>query len=322
MITIRAFDFPLSQAIAHAQDCIGDGDASCVLAMIGNVSGPSFRPLGASMFIMQDGTCFGGLSSGCIDGDVAQHAAHVLKDKVPRKLRYGQGSPFMDIQLPCGGTLDIFLVPIRDIGQLRAVSQSITERQVVTLSIDMELGGVSIVPHSADDQSAQDQNIQLHILPDARFVVLGAGAEARAFAGMAASAGYDTALLSPDTDTLAAGLRAIPDLRTRHITQAAIPSDIAIDAHTAVILFFHSHDWEAGILLDVLKSQAFYIGAQGSLRTANTRIEILRAAGVGDADLARIKGPIGLIRSTRDPRTLAVSVLAEVLSFNATQGQI
>jgi xanthine dehydrogenase accessory factor len=279
------------------------------------------------MFVMQDGTCFGGLSSGCIDGDVAQHAAHVLEDKTPRKLRYGQGSPFMDIQLPCGGSLDILLVPIVDIGQLRAVSQSIAERQFVTLSIDMELGGILYVPHSADDQSAHTQNtqnqcIKLHILPDVRFVVLGAGAEACAFAAMAASAGYDAVLLSPDTDTLAAGARAIPDLRTRHITQAAIPSDIAIDAHTAVTLFFHSHDWEAGILLDVLKSQAFYIGAQGSLRTATARIETLRTAGVGDADLARLKGPIGLIRSTRDPRTLAVSVLAEVLSFDASQGQI
>lgn len=316
MITIRAFDFPLSQVIAHAQVCVGDGEVPCVLAMIGGVAGPSFRPLGASMFVMPDGTCFGGLSSGCIDGDVAQHAAHVLKDSIPRKLRYGQGSPFMDIQLPCGGSLDIFIVPIRDIFQLQAVSDNITKRRAVTLLIDTDQGGVSAVPHSPKDQS-----MQLHILPDARFVVLGAGAEASAFAAMAGSAGYDAVLLSPDTDTLAAAQRAIPNLGTHHITQAAIPDEIAIDAHTAVTLFFHSHDWEADILLSVLKSQAFYIGAQGSLRTATARIETLRAKGVEEADLARLKGPIGLIRSTRDPRTLAVSVLAEVLSFEHTQGQ-
>lgn len=317
MITIRAFDFPLSQAIAYAQDCAESGDMPCVLAMIGDVSGPSFRPIGASMFVMQDGTCFGGLSSGCIDGDLAQHAAHVLKDNIPRKLRYGQGSPFMDIQLPCGGSLDIFLVPIRNIFQLQAVSDTITERCAISLSIDMQQGGVSAARCRADGQS-----ILLHVLPDVRFVVFGAGAEASAFAAIAGSAGYDTVLLSPDIDTLAAAHRAMPSLHTQHITQATIPDEIAIDAQTAVTLFFHNHDWEADILLSVLKSQAFYIGAQGSLRTANARIEALRAKGVDEAALARLKGPIGLIRSTRDPRTLAVSVLAEVLSFENTQGQM
>jgi xanthine dehydrogenase accessory factor len=325
MITIRAFDFPLSQAIAHAQSCAQDcaegGAVPCVLAMIGAVAGPSFRPLGASMFVMPDGTCFGGLSSGCIDGDVAQHAVDVLKDHSPRNLRYGQGSPFMDIQLPCGGSLDIFLVPIRDIRQLQAVSEALTKRQAVTLSIDMQQGGVSVAPQRVAGQNAQDQTTLLHIIPDARFVVFGAGVEASAFAAMAASAGYDTVLISPDADTLAAAQRAMPNLGTHHITQAAIPDEIAIDAHTAVTLFFHNHDWEADILVSALKSQSFYIGAQGSLRTANARIETLRTKGVDEADLARLKGPIGLIRSTRDPRTLAVSVLAEVLSFETAQGQ-
>lgn len=316
MITIRAFDFPLSQAIVYAQGCAESGEVPCVLAMIGDVSGPSFRPLGASMFVMQDGTCFGGLSSGCIDGDLAQQAAHVLKDNIPRKLRYGQGSPFMDIQLPCGGSLDIFLVPIRDILQLQTVSDTITQRCAVSLSIDIEQGGVSAASCEADSQS-----ILLHVLPDVRFVVFGAGAEAIAFATMAEVAGYDTVLLSPDINTLAQALCVMPNLYTQHITQATIPDEIAIDAQTAVTFFFHSHDWEADILLSVLELQAFYIGAQGSLRTATARLETLRAKGVDAADLARLKGPIGLIRSTRDPRTLAVSVLAEVLSFENTQGQ-
>jgi xanthine dehydrogenase accessory factor len=315
MITIRAFDFPLSQALTHATSAAQTDKPACVLAMIGGAAGPSFRPVGASMFVMEDGTCFGGLSSGCIDGDVAHHAAQVLKDRTPRKLRYGQGSPFMDIQLPCGGSLDIFLLPIDDITRLRTVSQNISERQPVTLSLDMERGGIEIA------ESAEDQSVALHVLPDTRFVVLGAGTEASAFAAMATSAGYDAVLVSPDSDTLDAARHAIPSLHTRHITQATLPPDVAIDAHTAVTLFFHNHSWEPDILLNILASPAFYIGAQGSLRTANARIETLRAAGVGEAELARIKGPIGLIRSTRDPRTLAVSVLAEVLSCESPQGQ-
>jgi len=41
----------------------------------------------------------------------------------------------------------------------------------------------------------------------------------------------------------------------------------------------------------------------------------LEAMGAGPPDIARLHGPVGLVPSTRDPRTLAVSVLAEVLAI-------
>ena len=68
-----------------------------------------------------------------------------------------------------------------------------------------------------------------------------------------------------------------------------------------------------GILDAVLRSNAFYIGAQGSQRAREEREVSVIALGASHSDAARIKGPIGLIPSARDPRTLAVSVLAEVL---------
>jgi hypothetical protein len=40
----------------------------------------------------------------------------------------------------------------------------------------------------------------------------------------------------------------------------------------------------------------------------------LRDAGLHEAEIARLHAPVGSIPSTRDPRSLAVSVLAEVVS--------
>lgn len=48
------------------------------------------------------------------------------------------------------------------------------------------------------------------------------------------------------------------------------------------------------------------------MASAAWRIRGLRERGV-TTGLERLKGPIGLIPSVRDPRVLAVSVLAEVL---------
>jgi xanthine/CO dehydrogenase XdhC/CoxF family maturation factor len=74
------------------------------------------------------------------------------------------------------------------------------------------------------------------------------------------------------------------------------------------------HDWEPPILIEALKTPAFYIGAQGSQRARDTRFAALRKMHVTSDDLIRLRGPIGMIASARDPRTLAISVLAEVIS--------
>ena len=79
------------------------------------------------------------------------------------------------------------------------------------------------------------------------------------------------------------------------------------------MLFFHDHDWEPPILAEAVSRPAFYIGAQGSMMARETRMRELAALGLEDAALARLRGPIGLLPSARDPRTLAISVLAEVL---------
>ncbi|WP_237562526.1 XdhC family protein, partial [Glutamicibacter soli] len=76
---------------------------------------------------------------------------------------------------------------------------------------------------------------------------------------------------------------------------------------------FHDHDWEPAILKGALATPGFYIGSQGSQRAAATRRVALAELGVPEDRIARLHGPVGLIRSARDARVLAVSVLAEVL---------
>ena len=59
-------------------------------------------------------------------------------------------------------------------------------------------------------------------------------------------------------------------------------------------------------------SPLFYIGALGSRRTHEKRLERLRAAGLGDLT-GRIHSPIGLDLGGRSPAEIAVSILAEVI---------
>ena len=284
-----------------------------VLALIIGVEGPSYRPVGAMMAIDATGRRTGTLSSGCVENDIALHALEALAAGGPRVIRYGRGSPFMDIQLPCGGGLEIALIPRPDRAVLTALLEARAARRPATLSVDLADGSLAMLPEGETGRAGD--RFRVRILPEIRFLVFGKGPEASTFAALAEAAGYPSLLLSPDAETLEAGRAA--GAATRHLTAPGWPEGLGADDRTAVVLFFHDHDWEPPILIGAARTQAFYIGSQGSRRARDARLMELEAMGMTADERARLRGPIGLVPSARDARTLAVSVLAEVLAISA-----
>lgn len=285
----------------------GDG----VLAVITGTEGPSYRPIGATMAVLADGQRVGTLSSGCIETDIALHALEALKAGRPKRVRYGRGSPFMDIKLPCGGGLEILLLPRPDRAVLTRVAESRHARRPCTLEIAPDTGALGFA-EAGETGPGEDGVFKVRFLPEIRFLVFGKGPEAGTFAALVRSAGYPNLLLSPDAETLAHAARS--GCETRHLSTPGFPDCLDVDPHTAIVLFFHDHDWEPPILAGTLATPAFYIGAQGSRLSRATRDLELEAMGHEPETIARLRGPIGLVSSARDARTLAISVLAEVLA--------
>lgn len=281
-----------------------------VLAVIAGVEGPSYRPEGAIMAVISETERAGTLSSGCIESDIALHAVEAAKTGRSGMLRYGRGSQFVDIQLPCGGGLDILLLPNPDRALLAEVMEHRLVRRPCCLVIDIETGAMRLTDTGTTGRVGNSFTIRFD--PDIRFLVFGKGPEASTFAALVQLAGYPNVLLSPDTETLDAAAHSGSE--TRHIVTQAFPADLDVDDRTAVVLFFHDHDWEPPILAGALATPAFYIGAQGSQRARDARLMALKEMGVSEDDRARLVGPVGLIPSARDAGTLAVSVLAEVMA--------
>lgn len=279
------------------------------LAIISKIEGPSYRPLGAMMAIMADGSNIGTLSSGCIESDLIYHAEQAQIKARPVTVRYGIGSQFIDIQLPCGGTLEVTLVHAPDKKILQKIISKAEDRIASSLEINCDNGELSI---SNKKITKQDGNIfNVCVSPELRFLVFGKGPEALTFTSLAKTAAFESILLAPDKK-MCEHAQSI-GCETFHLTKPEFPKKIMIDECTAILLFFHDHDWEPPILKNILSSPAFYIGAQGSKRARETLLYELQSLGAADQELAKLKGPIGLIPSTRDSRTLAISVLADVL---------
>jgi xanthine dehydrogenase accessory factor len=285
-------------------------DEDAVLAIITGVEGPSYRPIGALMAVFDERRHTGTLSSGCIESDISLHAMRVLDTGAPEELRYGAGSPFADIKLPCGGGMDIALVPRPDRTVLTALAERRAARQPCTLEIDLTTGAMALAGDG--DTGKSGATMRIRFVPEVRFLVFGKGPEAATFAALAQSAGYPNLLISPDQETLDEAAAA--GCATRHILSKAVPADITADCWTAIVLFFHDHEWEPPILQPFLASDAFYIGAQGSRGARRARNLELQDLGIPPDQIARLRGPIGLIPSARDARTLAISVLAEVMA--------
>lgn len=288
--------------------------AGTVLAVLTGTQGPAYRNPGAAMAIAPDGRFAGAITSGCVEADLILRADEVRRTGQVQDLRYGLGSHFFDLRLPCGGGIDIRMFPLRDPSVLTELMRAQTGRQPVALAISSD-GRLALEDWRPTGQ--EGDSFHLGFRPRLRFMVFGTGAEAAAFTGLVRGMGYDHMLLSHEEPSLAPARSAGSPVTL--ITPGFHHDDLRIDADTAIILFYHDHDYEPAILKQMVCTPAFYIGAQGSRATQASRLERLRGMGLAEDELRRIRGPIGLIPSSRDPKSLAISVLAEVVGLHTEQ---
>lgn len=88
-----------------------------------------------------------------------------------------------------------------------------------------------------------------------------------------------------------------------------------IDARTVVTVLTHDPKFDVPLLEVALRlPEVAYVGAMGSRRTHDDRMERLREAGLTDAELARLSSPIGLDLGARTPEETAISIAAEIVA--------
>jgi xanthine dehydrogenase accessory factor len=114
---------------------------------------------------------------------------------------------------------------------------------------------------------------------------------------------FATASRFPDADEV------ITDWPHRYL------SGISTDERTVICVLTHDPKFDVPLLEVALRRPAAYIGAMGSRRTHEDRVARLREAGVSDAEISRLRSPIGLDLGARTPEETAVAIAAELIQL-------
>ena len=146
--------------------------------------------------------------------------------------------------------------------------------------------------------------------PTARLVIIGAVHISQALAPMARALDYDVTVIDPRTAF--ASPERFPDVPLiAEWPDVALPP-LNVDPYTAFVAVTHDPKIDDPALLHAFQRDCFYIGALGSRKTHAKRGDRLKAQGATDADIAKIRAPIGLNIGAVSPAEIAVSIMAEI----------
>jgi xanthine dehydrogenase accessory factor len=159
-----------------------------------------------------------------------------------------------------------------------------------------------------------DRSLFIEVFPvRPRLVVVGAVEVARSLVRGARELGFETVVVDgraafatperfPDVDRLVVGW---PD---------EVAEEIGLGPNDAVAVLTHDVKFDEPAIVEALRRGCRYVGAVGSRKTQADRRQRLREAGVDDAALAQLRGPVGLDLGGRQPPETALAILAEIVA--------
>ena len=302
-----------TQVLKKADEWQRDG-RRVVMGTIVRTWGSAPRPVGSLVAVRDDGLVVGSVSGGCIEDDLVDRVrARALAADKPQRVKYGvTAEDAFKFGLPCGGTLELVLEPVGPQSQLGALLERVTSGRQTVRRMAMATGSVTLEDGTGRDvlKSTDTELLSMHG-PRLRLIVIGAGQLTHYLAQMALACDYNVTICDP-REEYADGWHVPGTTLVR-----TMPDDLVIemkpDANTAVVALTHDPKLDDLALMEALKSDAFYIGAIGSMKNqAARRKRLIEHFEMTEAQLARLHGPVGLKNGARTPPEIAVSIMAEL----------
>lgn len=283
------------------------------LATVVKTWGSAPRPVGALLVIREDGLVSGSVSGGCVEDDLIEKVkAHRLARDKPAVVTYGvTNEEATRWGLPCGGTLQLVLEPLSEASGVAELLETIGKQMLVSRRLDMESGKVTLAPGKGSDMLEFDGKVLATVHgPRWRLVLIGAGQLTRYLAEMARMLDYQVVVVDPREEYYTGW--DMPGLEVNR----GMPDDVVVglnpDGHCAVVALTHDPKLDDMALMEALKSPAFYVGAIGSKKNNDARRVRLQEFDLSEAEISRLRGPVGLYLGSKTPPEIALAILAEM----------
>jgi xanthine dehydrogenase accessory factor len=291
------------------------------LATVVRTWGSSPRPVGSIMALADFGAVVGSVSGGCIEDDLIHRygpregAESAMPVSGPRLVKYGVSADEAHrFGLPCGGTLELLLEFNPDHRELEALVEGLERGLLMRRTVNLANGGAVVEECRRPEPLRLDAREMVSTFgPEYRMLLIGAGQLAEYLATMATFSGFAVTVCDPREE-----YRTLWSVQGVTVT-TEMPDDAVTafraDSRSCVIALSHDPKLDDLALLEALCTPAFYVGAIGSRRNAKSRHQRMREHfDITEAQLARLRGPIGIFIGSKTPPEIAVSIMAEVVA--------
>ncbi|GGC76995.1 XdhC family protein [Marinobacter halophilus] len=284
--------------------------------------GSSPRAPGSWLIARADGAHCGSLSGGCVEEDfLARLQDNCFKGRINR-IRYGtaEESHNARVSLPCGGILDVLIEHWPACAKTRehflALRAALEGNGPVARVVSLETGDVHIEHDSELGAKVFEDTAQaflrLRVGPVSRLVIAGLSPVATACASFAHSLGFEVIVCDPRPEEVRHF--NLPGVKLQQELPSMFIAREGCHRATAVVALTHDPRIDDTALMEAVKTQAFYIGVMGSLKTSDKRRErLVRIGGLTEQQIARIHMPIGLNIGSKTPAEIALSVMADIV---------
>ncbi|VVP83678.1 hypothetical protein PS910_02208 [Pseudomonas fluorescens] len=314
-MTMKLLD---AQVIRQALHWLEQGE-SVWLCTVLCTYGSAPRGPGAMLAALPDGQWRGSLSGGCVEEDFLERIGNGYFGGHNQVVRYGEGGLAPNLALPCGGVLDVLLEYIEPGEQARThlegVEGALNGDGLSQRRVTLESTARELQPANMSDPRVQVDASEVRIRVGAvnRLILAGWSPVAEQCASFALALGYEVVLCDPRPEVLADF--SMPGVEVRTLLPALFIAEPGnCHASTAVVALTHDPRLDDLTLMEAVRTEAFYIGAMGSMRTSDKRRERLTRVGQLDPQaLARVHAPIGLRLGSKTPAEIALAVMADIL---------
>lgn len=285
----------------------------CELVTVVKTWGSSPRPEGAMLAIRDDGKVIGSVSGGCIEDDLIERVRqHGITCRAPEILTYGiTAYEAHRFGLPCGGTIQLALEPLSAKSRISELLQRLARHELVSRRLDLKSGDVELASADRDmGMSLTPETLTTVHGPRWRLLIIGAGQLSRFLAQIAVGMDYHVTVCDPREEHRHGW--QVPQVELVHAMPDDVVLEMKLDSRSAVVALTHDPKLDDLALMEALRSDAFYVGGIGSRVNNARRRERLKLFDVTDAQLAKLRGPIGLYIGSKKPSEIAISILAEM----------